>query len=112
MQKPGDCGLFEWADHEMCIYEKSLMERLKDKEEGMRVEIARLEKLMETESTKYKANMESQFSQFQLQLDLYQTKERAYQSREKLYQAALVFIILLLLFYVCGYNNNSSCEMC
>jgi hypothetical protein len=96
----------------MCIYEKRLMERLKDKEEGMRVEIARHEKLMETESTKYKANMESQFAQFQLQLDLYQTREKVYQSREKMYQASLVFVILLLLFYICGYNNNGSCEIC
>jgi hypothetical protein len=73
----------------MCIYEKRLMERLKDKEEGMRAEIARLEKLMETKLTKYKANMESQSAQYRVQLELYQTREKLYQSREKMYQRLL-----------------------
>lgn len=105
MQKPGDCKLFEWADQEMCIYEKTLMERLKGKEEGMRAEIARLENLMETKLTKYKANIETQSGQIRLQLEMYQTREKMYQFREKMYQAALVLVILLLLFYVSDYNN-------
>lgn len=41
----------------MCTYEKRLMEWLKATEEGMQVEIGRLEKLMETKLAKYKAYM-------------------------------------------------------
>jgi ABC-type phosphate transport system permease subunit len=92
----------------MCIYEKTLMERLKSKEEGMRAEIARLEKLMETKLTKYKENIETQSGQIRLQLEMYQTREKMYQFREKIYQAALVLVILLMLFYVSGYNNTNS----
>lgn len=92
----------------MCIYEKTLMERLKGKEEGMRAEIARLEKLMETKLTKYKENIETQSSQIRLQLEMYQTREKMYQFREKIYQAALVLVILLMLFYVSGYINTNT----
>lgn len=43
--------------------------------------------------TKCKANMESQFAQFRLQLELCQTNE-------KMYGAPLLFVIFLMLFYI------------
>jgi hypothetical protein len=55
--------------------------------------------MMDTDKI-HKANMESQSTQFWLQLDLYQIKQ-------KMYQATLVFAIFLMLFYASGYNNTS-----
>jgi hypothetical protein len=78
---------------EMVACEKRLMERLNATEQIMRAEIVRLE----TELTKYKANMENQSVQMQLLLELYCTKDKNFAF--KMYQAAFVFVILLLLFF-------------
>jgi hypothetical protein len=78
---------------EMVACEKRLMERLNATEQIMRAEIVRLQ----TELTKYKANMENQSVQMQLLLELYCTKDKNFAF--KMYQAAFVFVILLLLFF-------------
>lgn len=59
MQNPGDCDCLHWANLKMCNNERRVVNRLKEKEEGMRAEVARVEK-MDTVITKCKTNMESQ----------------------------------------------------
>jgi hypothetical protein len=95
LQKPANCKFFQWADNEMCNYERRMhaeMKRLHDKGETIR------------------AKMENQCIQFQLKLELYQTRVKLYQSREKLYQATLGFFIIIILFYVSGYTQYNGSQ--
>jgi hypothetical protein len=46
----------------MCVHGKRVLQRLKDKEEGLRAEVARVEGMMNAKLTTCKANMESQFA--------------------------------------------------
>lgn len=59
MQNHGDCDCLHWANLKTCNNERRVVNRLKKKEEGMRAEVARVEK-MDTVITKCKTNMESQ----------------------------------------------------
>jgi hypothetical protein len=47
MQNPLDCDFFVWADREMCVNGRRIVQRLKDKEEQAQFEVARVKRLME-----------------------------------------------------------------
>jgi hypothetical protein len=121
MQKIGDCDFFQWAYNEMSPYEKRVTNRLKEKCN----DIARLEKLVQTEQAKYhanfeklleteqakyhadlEANLENQSVQFRLQL-------LSYQNRARMYKAIITFIIFILVFFILlmmFYGSRSSCR--
>lgn len=80
------------------------MKQMKDAEQVMHDEIARLK----TELEKCKANIENQSVNIRLLLDLYRTRDTNFYSW--MYQAAFVFVILLM-FFISGYNNTSGSRM-
>jgi hypothetical protein len=92
MQKARDCDFFEWPDKEMSAYEMRLMERLKDIDERRHVDNDRLEKLIERKCKK--------------QYDKLWPKLGLGQNNGKMFWATALGIILLLVFYVSGYNGS------
>jgi hypothetical protein len=54
------------------------------------------------------AEMENQCIQFQLKLELYQTRVKLYQSKEKLSSCLRFFFIII--FYVSGYTQYSGSQ--
>lgn len=77
-------GFFEWADHEMPIYAKRIIDQLT---------VTELEKLVE-----------NHFVQIRLLLELYDIKDMNF--IVKMYPAAIVFVIFILFFFVSGNNKT------
>jgi hypothetical protein len=83
MQQVGDCGFFNWADNKMSIYERRIMQWLKDVEEHSWAEVRRLEQLINIKLARF---------------------------REKMYVAviSLIILVLVVLLYVSGYHGSSN----
>lgn len=71
-----------------------------------------LEKFIDAKLAKFKANVENMWQSrdemWKSRVEMYQSREKTFQLREKMYQTMLALIILLVLFYLKGYNGSSS----
>jgi len=91
MQRVGDCDFFKWADKEMSAYEKGLMGYLKQMEERRHDDNDKVEKMIERKCNEHYAKLCREFG--------------LGQNNGRMFRATSLVIILLLVFYFCGYSG-------